>query len=220
MDIPLIEQFFHSQIITKCKINVSELSDDLRVMITDFNRRYNGFKLKPKEDNLKILTATSNLIGQNIYDYYVSEEDQTVDINPNVEPSKQDIKDVVADIKEEMNKPDGVEQNPPAAPVDPAGKPTSGPDPAAGGETKPNEPVPSQEPPKPQEPEYVPANANDKALHDLFTKGVTENITMAMLKEAGFNTSSSGPLSIRGCKTKGYHIYKEFSDKVFKLKKI
>lgn len=209
-----IDKFPHNQIIKGSNIQVSDLDDDLRLLLTDFTKRYNGYKMKPKEDMFKVLMATSNIISQNLYDYYVDKQDQDVKITPEKELTPKEVKEVIEDIKETANEP---ADNSTAHTGAQSGNANDG----NGGQTPPApEPVePAPNPIPEPEPEKF-YNDNEKAMHLLFKEGKTEGITKAMLKEKGFDTSMFGPLSARGCKVGKYHLYKEPSESNYKLKQL
>ncbi len=207
--IPPIEDFPHNQIIKGSKINVQELEDDLRTMIADFIRRYNGYKIKGTADSLKVLMATSNIITQNIVDYYVDEDKQKVDITPAADLTPVEVKEVIKEVKEaiveekEELKIESEKLKNPAPAAAPAGTP-------------PNPPAAGTEPPAPAPAEEF-KNKNEKILHDLFTAGKVSDISKAELAKAGFDTSLA---SIRGCKVGRYQLQKEFSEPFYKLTKV
>lgn len=200
-----VENFPHNQIIASAKIKISDLDDNLKTTITAFNRKHNGYKMKPTENTEKELFALSNIISQNIVDYYVDDEDQTVDINANpITPA--DIKEIVKDIKE-AGTPDPVV-------VPPTTTPAAEPIISKLPDVEP--PTPTPELTKPVE-DPEPTNKNEKALFLLFKEGVTSGITKSMLKAKGFDTDHA---SIRGCRIGAYHLYKEFSETEYNLKKV
>lgn len=196
--VPSLESFPHNQIIAKSKINVAELDEDIKTMIADFIKRYQGYKLKWNEASERTLMATSNIISQNIYDYYVDKEEQEVVITPSTELNPVEIKEVIKDIKE-ANEPAPT----PAIPATPA------PAPAA------TESLPKTDPIVVSTNE-VPKNKDEKILHDLFTAG-TINITRGELSKAGFDTEL---VSIRGGRVGGYELRKEPSELAYKLSKV
>jgi hypothetical protein len=193
MDNMTADQFLHNQVITGAKLNVSDFDTNLKTVITDFNKRLNAFNMKPTDAGLLSLQAQSRLIAQHIYDYYVDKDDQTADFM-NTATTKVEIKEAIKEIKEESKDP----------------KP----------EPKPTDPNPAPiEPPAPPAPpaEEEPKNKNEKALHSLFSKGVKEGITKAMLKAEGFDTELA---SIRGCRVGKYNLHKSFSDTTYRLERI
>jgi hypothetical protein len=200
---PALESFPHYQIVAKAKVNMADLDDDLKNMIADFIKRYHGFKLKWNEASERILMSTSNVITQNIVDYYVEDENQKVDIKPTSELTGEEIKEIVKEVKEGIK----AEDNPPA----PANEP---PAPAPVNPPAGNPPAPA--PPAPAAGEEAPKNKNEKILHDLFTEGKTE-VTKAMLSPLGFDTDL---ISIRGGKVGKYQLKKEPSEPTYKLTKI
>jgi ribosomal protein L12E/L44/L45/RPP1/RPP2 len=194
--VPALESFPHNQIIAKSKINVAELDEDIKTMIADFIRRYQGYKLKWNETSERTLMATSNVICQNIYDYYVDKEDQEVVITTATELNPVEIKEVIKDIKD-ANEPAPAPAPNPATPA-PAAESTPKTDPI---------PTPADEAPK---------NKDEKILHDLFTGGTT-GITRSELSKAGFDTEL---VSIRGGRVGKYELRKEPSELTYKLSKI
>jgi hypothetical protein len=205
-----LDQFPHNQLIARTKKNVSDFDNNLKVVITSFNKKHNGYKLKATPAQEEELMALSHIITQNIYDYYVDEEDQNVDIKPGEEITPTEIKEIASDIKDADKEEKPAPVTPPVqvAPVDPAPadpKPLDPPAPAA----------PEQKPAPTGEPE--PTNKNEKALYLLLKEGVSSGITKAMLKAKGFNTDIA---SIRGCKVGGYRLFKEFSDTTYNLEKV
>lgn len=209
----------HNIIIEDSKISVSDLSDDIRIAIQDFIKRHRGYSLKEGQDSGRVLMAYSNLIAQRIYDYYVDDKDQSVEIEGGEAPSKKEIKEIVKDIKESEQEEEEVEAPKPAETpivestvIVTTAESIIGPAPAAA------DPAPTPEP-EPA-PVVIPTSRNEKALFDLFSANISENITTDMLKEKGFNTGTTGPLSIRGCKVGDYRLSKDFSEKVYKLSKV
>ncbi len=192
-------EFPHNQIIEECKLKVSDFDDNLRTVITTFNKRYNDYLRHKKEVIFLELKATSTLISQNIYDYYVDKKDQETVITPDT--TKKEVKEVIKEIKEEIKNPDPAPTPPTPAP-----------------EPKPADPTPAPPAPAPQENE--PTNKNEKALYLIFKEGIFEGITISKLRENGFDTSSWGPLGVRGCRVGAYHLVKNFSDHVYKLSKV
>jgi hypothetical protein len=86
------------------------------------------------------------------------------------------------------------EEAPAADPVDPPAP-----------EPQPADPVPPADPVQPPVPEK-PLSKNEKALKNLFDKGVTEKITVSMLASEGFNTGINSPLGMRGCRVGSYEL--------------
>ncbi len=201
MEILPISQFPHNELITESKINVSDFDENLRLVITDFNKKYDTYRRLKQENLLITLKALSTIIMQNIYDYYVDKTDQDVKIG--AEPTKKVIKEVAKDIKEEI-KGEGKTPEPVKEPV--ATPPVIAPP-----------VIPPVVPPVVVE-ETEPTNKNELALFLLIKEKKTEAITIAMLKEKGFDVSSWGPLSMRGCNVGKYILYKRFSDTTFSLK--
>lgn len=211
-EIAPIEKFPHVQLIEKAKINTAELDNNLRVSLADFNKRYTGYKLKGSEDALNNLMAFSNLLFQNIYDYYVDPTDQNVALNPTKEITPTEIKEAATEIKEEIKeeKQDSV----PVSTSDPAPAATLNPV-ATTSSTAVLNPTPTIEPVKE---ENIPTNKNEKALYDLHKSGTVEGITIQMLKDAGFNTGFSGPLGVTGTSWIGnFKLQKSLSDRAYKL---
>lgn len=203
-----IDDFPHNQIIKGCKINVAEFDDNLRIAIADFIKRHGAYKLKGSEATLKVLTATSNIISQNIVDYYVDDEKQKVEITPSTELTPVEVKEVIKEVKEaikEENEPPVIA--PVVSPVNP---------PVSKTEPKPGDPAPAATPAPPAAAEEF-KNKNEKILHDFFTAGKVDNISKVELAKAGFDTSLA---SIRGCKVGKYELKKEFSDPFYTLKKV
>ncbi len=205
IEITSINDFPHSQIIAQTKINIPDLDHDIRTTLTDFNKRYTFWSIKKNDQaKLETLLSLSNILSQSIYDYYVDKDNQEVEIKNSEPISKKEVKVIVEDIKEEKKIEDTPpvsvtkeEITPPAAAASPAADPLP---PAAPIETE-------------------PTNKNEKALYNIL-KQKAENITIADLRAAGFDTNPLGPLGIRGCKVGKYKLHKEFSDHVFKLEKI
>ncbi len=211
METFLLPDFAHNQLITESKVSVADFDDNLKLVITDFNKKYNTYAKLKKEEFLPSLHALSAVIMQNIYDYYVDKGDQEVSLGAN--PTKTEIKKAAKDIKDEIADP-----TPDPAP---APKPANPAAPKPIVTRKPKDPAPTPDPapapaPIPQDPE--PTNKNEKALFLLIKGGITENITKAMLKENGFDTGAWGPLGITGCRVGKYTLSKGFSDTTYKLK--
>lgn len=202
-EILTLDQFPHNELIAESKIKVSDFDDNLKQVITDFNKKHQTYKSTKREDFLPSLKALSTLIMQNIYDYYVDKSDQEVKIGD--EPTKGEIKKVAKEIKEE------IKDTPPGASD---GKPEPVPTPEPPTPTPTPQPVPT---PTPEPTEEEPSNTNEKALFLLKKEGIVEGITKAMLKEKGFDTGAWGPLGITGCRVGKYVLYKGFSDSTFKL---
>lgn len=195
------DQFPHNKVLSGTKVKLNDLDDNLKKVITLFNQKHNGYKLNPSEKSEGELMALSTIVTQHIYDYYIDEEDQEVEIKgPVATPAE--VKAIVEEIKEEEKKPDAPVVEPTPEPI-PDSTPT---------------PEPATPTPQPvQVPDIEPANRNEKALYLLFKEGVTSGITRSMLKEKGFDTDLA---SIRGCKIGSYKLYKEFSDTTYNLDKI
>ncbi len=212
IEITSINDFPHSQIIAQAKINIPDLDSDIRILLTDFNKRYTGWKLKENPQGLEVLMAQSNMISQNIYDYYVDKGDQEVEITKDEIISKKEVKEIVEEIKEEKKIDNGeliIDNKEKTPPVSVSKEGTTPP-----ADAPPATPLPPAPPT-----EVEPTNKNEKALYNIL-KQKAENITIADLRAAGFDTSPLGPLGIRGCKVGKYKLHKEFSDHVFKLEKI
>ncbi len=211
IEITSINDFPHSQIIAQAKINIPDLDSDIRILLTDFNKRYTGWKMKENPDGMKVLMAQSNLISQNIYDYYVDKQDQEVEIKNSEPISKKEVKEIVEEIKEEVKSEQLIVKSDNVPPVSVVKEEITTPVAAAS---------PAADPLPPAAPiETEPTNKNEKALYNIL-KQKSEGITISDLRSAGFDTSPLGPLGIRGCKVGKYKLHKEFSDHVFKLEKI
>jgi hypothetical protein len=197
-----IENFPHNQIIKKASVKVEELDEDLRILIASFTKKYNGYRLKESPSALREIEAFSNIIAQHIYDYHVDKEDQGIKIDKDEPITKEEIKEIVEEIREEK-KPEPV-----VAPV-PDKDLTPDPEPAQKPEPEPIEPLIQEDP--------EPSNRNEKALYLLLKEDHTSGITRSMLKEKGFDLDKA---SIRGCRIGSYMLYKEFSETTYHLKKV
>ncbi len=200
-----LEQFPHNHLIAAKKIGLSSLDEDLRIILTDFNKRYNGYLMKKNPDTLKVLLAHSNKITQELYDYYVEPEEQKVDISPNKPITGQDIKNIVKDIKdnEAIDNGELIIDNSKKQPI-------NTPAPVVKSEEKKETLTPAQD-------DFKPSGKNEAALHELYKAKRTEGISRKELSESGFDISTWGPLGVRGCKVGRYRLSKEFSDTLFKL---
>ncbi len=208
-----LKDFPHIILINNAKVKKKELSGGILHLISDFEKSYNGYKLKKSEPLKQKLMEKSEVIGQVIYDYFVEEEDQKEETT--LSQKIDAVADAVEGTQAEATKSDLVEQveeiqaiEAVAAPVDPVADPIPLPL-----ENTPPAAVPVvQEPVKPAG-TFTAQNNNEFILHTAFLSGKI-NITRKELAELGFNVSMSGPLNSMGAKFKTYTLKakKIFSD--------
>lgn len=184
-----IAQFPHIILINKSGIKLRELSQDVKNSMETFQRRLVGWKMKRSQDSLKFLISDSEILAQHIYDYFVESEDQEAETG-NIEEMAQEI----IEAKEEEN-----------AIVEPVIAPVIEPI------------VPASQPEEIALPKQQPLSRNEQALESLLAQGITDDITVKMLRDAGLDTSMFGNLGSRGGKWGKYVLSKSLSDATFKL---
>lgn len=201
-------EYPHELLLSKAGIKIEDLSPDLQKAIKDFNERKST---DAKEELVDKLTANSNILAQNIYDYYVDPSSQEATIE--IDADKKDITEAAQDILEtkkeeeqedlkgngsEGSQPDLVENvqarkesatvPPKEEVVDPVAKAIEE------GREKPAEPEKSKEvetPKETEDPSYQPTG-DERVIHDLYSKGIKEKVSRDVLKKHGLNTGFWG----------------------------
>jgi hypothetical protein len=181
----------HEILIEKAKIDVSTLPKEIQDSIALLKSALIGAKARRDNTRIEQIKANSEIISRHIYDYYVDEEDQNVD-DAGVSPVS-----AAADIIEaaEENKSSGT-QVPVAGSKDATVKPVAN----VIATVKPVENPPAEL--KVDEPR----NQNERALANLVAKGIVTNVSKTILRQHGFDTGFTGPLSFSGCRCGKYSL--------------
>jgi hypothetical protein len=211
-----MDKYPHESLLEKSGLKITDLSNDLQTVIRDFADRK---RVAKKPETVAKLTASSVIIAQNIVDYYLGEDSQ---VEIPADPTAIDISSAATEIKEEIAL-EKQNPEPPASTPDPAPTPTSDPTPEPKPAVEPKqEPAPEEQEPEPPKPDptpaYTPKSSNEKALHDLYSKGITNNINRDMLKGHGFDTGFFGPLTTYGCTVGKYKLIRQQNGTLYDLK--
>jgi hypothetical protein len=174
-----MEKLPHEILIEKAKIDVSTLPKEIQDSIALLKSALIGAKARRDNTRIEQIKANSEIISRHIYDYYVDEEDQNVD-DAGSSPAS-----AAADIIEaaEENKSAGTQ-----VPV------------AGSKDAKVKETTPANI--KVDEPR----NQNERALANLVAKGIVTNVSKTILRQHGFDTGFTGPLSFSGCRCGKYSL--------------
>jgi hypothetical protein len=208
--------FPHIQLLKESGKKFLDLSADIKTLLTDFESKFKNWNIKKSPAGLEVLQAQSRILSQNIYDYFVDEEDQSIENAPATTEelliAANEIK-AAEDHKEDVVIPVVIAAS--ATPIlNSLGLPAV--EPVITSTLVPLEPV---LPIEPVESKPSPYNTGpDKAINILFEQG-KEIVTKEELKAAGFNTSFSGPLSYRGCETHFFKLIKTDNDSYKIVKK-
>jgi hypothetical protein len=183
-----MEKLPHEILIEKAKIDVSTLPSEIQNAIALLKSTLIGAKARRDNTRIDQIKANSEIISRHIYDYYVDEDDQNVD-DAGSSPAS-----AAADIIEavEENKSAGTEVS-----VD-------------GSQDATIEPVETKWTPANNPPAELkvdePRNQNERALANLVSKGLVTNVSKTILRQHGFDTGFTGPLSFSGCRCGKYSL--------------